>query len=119
MKIEPQRPRIEGNSAILLLTIIFLIANCGSVVYAQIAGTQDDTRVSATWQVLKYDITATLPANDSDRNLSAKAKLDIKNVSARPAGTLTLRISPSADVSTLSVNGHTTDRRHLGADKKA
>lgn len=105
MKIEPQRPRIEGNSAILLLTIIFLIANCGSVVYAQIAGTQDDTRVSATWQVLKYDITATLPANDSDRNLSAKAKLDIKNVSARPAGTLTLRISPSADVSTLSVNG--------------
>lgn len=70
---------------------------------------QDDARVSATWQVSKYDIAVTLPTNDSDRNLTAKAKLDIKNVSSRPAGTLTLRISPSAEVSAVAVNGATND----------
>src|SRR6187551_3595396 len=70
---------------------------------------QDDTRVSATWQVVKYDITATLPQSDSDRNLSARAKLDLKNVSSRPATTLTLRISPTAEVSAFTINGAPTE----------
>ena len=66
---------------------------------------QDDTRIAATWQVQKYDINATLPTSDADRSLTAKAKLDLKNVSPRPASTLTLRISPSAVISTITVNG--------------
>lgn len=70
---------------------------------------QVDTRVTATWQVARYDLTATLPQVDTDRNLSAKAKLDLKNVSASPASTLTLRISPSAEVTSVSVNGSTAD----------
>ncbi len=70
---------------------------------------QTDTRISATWQVQKYDITATLPTTDADRNLTAKAKLDLTNVSGRPASSLTLRISPSATVASVTVNGTTAD----------
>lgn len=70
---------------------------------------QVDTRPTATWQVVKYDLTATLPQVDNDRNLSAKAKLDLRNVSASPASTLTLRISPSAEITSVSVNGTTAD----------
>lgn len=70
---------------------------------------QDDTRISATWEVRKYDIAATLPQNDSDRILAVRARLDLKNVSQRPASTLTLRISPSAEIASVSVNGITTD----------
>ncbi|HEX6124340.1 MAG TPA: tetratricopeptide repeat protein [Pyrinomonadaceae bacterium] len=66
---------------------------------------QDDTRISATWQVQKYDITATLPQTEADRSLTAKARLDLKNVSTRPASTLTLRISPLAAISAVAVNG--------------
>ena len=66
---------------------------------------QDDARISATWQVAKYDITATLPQAETDRNLTAKAKLDLTNVSARPASTLTLRISSAAEVFAINVNG--------------
>lgn len=70
---------------------------------------QDDTRISATWQVQKYDISATLPQSDADRNLTVKAKLDIKNVSSRPPSTLTLRISPDATVSAVAINGANVD----------
>jgi hypothetical protein len=66
---------------------------------------QDDTRVSATWQVQKYDITATVPQSETDRNLSVKAKVDARNASSRPASTMTLRISPAADISAVTVNG--------------
>jgi hypothetical protein len=86
---------------LFILATLFLYSLC--------AQAQDDTRVSATWQVVKYDITATVPQSDTDRNLSARAKLDLKNVSPRPASTLTLRISPSAEVSSFSINGTATE----------
>ncbi|MEO8043204.1 MAG: hypothetical protein ABI646_11380 [Acidobacteriota bacterium] len=86
----------------LLLTVTLLS-------FTALLRAQDDARVSATWQVVKYDISATLPQNESDRNLTAKAKLDLRNVSVRPASTLTLRISPSAAVTAVSVNGTTAD----------
>ena len=71
--------------------------------------TQDDTRPSATWQVQKYDISVTLPQAEADRNLTAKAKLDVRNVSGRPASTLTLRIGSAADVTSVNVGGAATD----------
>ena len=70
---------------------------------------QDDTRPSATWQVQKYDINATLPQAEADRNLAVKAKLDLKNISARPASSLTLRIASAAEVSSVNVNGSQID----------
>lgn len=84
--------------------VIFLAAISVGRIFAQ-----DDTRPTATWQVVKYDITATLPQSDTDRNLTSKAKLDLKNVSARPASTLTLRISPTAVVSAVTINGAPVD----------
>ena len=70
---------------------------------------QDDTRVSATWQVQKYDIAVTVPQTDTDRNVNIKAKVDARNASARPASTMTLRISPSADISAVTVNGTSSE----------
>ncbi|HVQ56015.1 MAG TPA: hypothetical protein VMS29_04610 [Pyrinomonadaceae bacterium] len=87
--------RITRSLTLALLFITFVLA----------ASAQDDTRLAATWQVQKYDINANLPTNDTDRSLTVKAKLDLKNVSPRPASTLTLRISPNAVVSAITLNG--------------
>lgn len=62
-----------------------------------------------TWQVQKYDITATLPQTETDRNLTAKAVLTLKNISSSPANSLTLRISQAAEVSAVTVNGASAD----------
>ena len=59
-------------------------------------------RVAAAWQVKKYDITATLPT--ADRYLTAKAVLNLQNVGNGAGSRLTLRISPNAEVSAVTVN---------------
>src|SRR5690606_9070108 len=82
----------------ILLIFIFVTAS-----FAQ------DNRISATWQVEKYDITATLPANDTDRAMNVQAVLTLKNISSSAARTATLRISPSAEITTGKVNGATAD----------
>ena len=63
---------------------------------------------TATWQVQKYDLDVTLP-QDSTRSVAVRAVLNLKNISASPAGTLTLRISPSAEVSSLKINDSNAD----------
>ena len=70
---------------------------------------QTEPRIAATWQVQKYDINATLPQADADRNLVVKAKVDVKNVSGQPASTLTLRIGAGADVTAVTINGASVD----------
>lgn len=87
-------------------TIIFalLLFTLHSVAFAQ-----DENRAAATWQVQKYDIAATLPTNETDRNLTVKAVLTLKNVSSRPATTLTLRISPNAEISAVKINDAAAD----------
>ncbi|MEP6849733.1 MAG: tetratricopeptide repeat protein [Acidobacteriota bacterium] len=72
---------------------------------------QDTTTAaaSATWQVQKYDINVTVPQNGADRSMTVKAVLTLKNVSNGQAGTVTLRISPSAEISAVSVGGATAD----------
>ncbi len=77
--------------------------------FVSLAGGQDDTRPSATWQVQKYDIAATLPQVETERSMTVKAKLDLKNVSPRPAATLTLRIGSAAEVTAVSVVGASAD----------
>lgn len=86
----------------IVLTLLFLIFTIS--IFAQ-----DDSRSLLTWQVQKYDITATLPQTDADRNLTAKAVLNLKNISSSPASSLTLRISQSATVSAITVNGAAVD----------
>jgi tetratricopeptide (TPR) repeat protein len=92
----------DGLRAFLFaLTLI----GCSVVIFGQ----TEDSRVSATWKVQKYDIVATLPQSEADRSLLVKAKVEAANVSSRPASTMTLRISPNANVSGVSVNGTSTD----------
>lgn len=69
---------------------------------------QDPVRTAQTWSVQKYDIEATMPA-DSSRAVPVKAVLTLKNVSTRPASTLTLRISPSADITAVRLNEAVSD----------
>jgi len=70
---------------------------------------QDTTAASATWQVQKYDINAALPQGETDRVLTVKAILTLRNVSNAPASTLTLRISPAAEISGVNVGGSTAE----------
>jgi tetratricopeptide (TPR) repeat protein len=70
---------------------------------------QTDNRASKTWEVQKYDITATVPAAETDRFLDVRAALNLKNASTSAASSLTLRISPSAEVSAVKINGATAD----------
>jgi len=65
---------------------------------------QTETVVSRTWEVQKYDITATLPSAETDRFLTVKAILTLKNVSSAAASRLTLRISDKAEIADVKVN---------------
>lgn len=78
-------------------------------VFAFSVSAQDESRASKTWEVQKYDVNATLPLSETDRNITVKAVLNVKNVSNKPASTLTLRISPNAEVATVKINDATTD----------
>jgi hypothetical protein len=88
----------------LVPLIIILISTSSVRLFAQ-----DDTRATATWQVQKYDIVVTLPSSDTDRSITSKANLTVKNVSSAPATTLTLRISPNAEITAVSVGGATAE----------
>src|SRR5690606_15738639 len=97
---KPQRRRVAENRSFSIAALAAIVFVCQGAAIAQ-----TDTRVSATWKVQQYDITATMPTSDADRNLTAKAQLNLKNVSSRPATTLTLRISTAAQVSAVALNG--------------
>ncbi|MGQ0542158.1 MAG: hypothetical protein ACT4O9_09965 [Blastocatellia bacterium] len=104
MKNRPQRRKDAKMKLLRILAFAFLIF---TFIFSAFA--QDDTRISATWQVQKYDINATLPTLESDRNLTVKAKIDLKNVSSKPASSLTFRISPNATVSAVTINNSPAD----------
>jgi tetratricopeptide (TPR) repeat protein len=78
-------------------------------IITSIATAQDENRASKTWEVKKYDIVATLPQTETDRNMVVKAMLSLKNTSGAAASTLTLRINQNADVSAVKVNDATAD----------
>jgi tetratricopeptide (TPR) repeat protein len=83
--------------AFLLFTFTFAVSG------------QTDNRASKTWEVQKYDITATLPTAETDRFLNVKAALNLRNASSSPVSSLTLRISPSAEVIGVKSNNATAD----------
>ncbi len=66
-------------------------------------------RASRTWEVRRYSIQAVLPDSDADRGVGVLATLELSNVSQSPASSLTLRISPTAEVSEVSVGGVRSD----------
>ncbi|MFN6964864.1 MAG: tetratricopeptide repeat protein [Pyrinomonadaceae bacterium] len=91
---------MKSKFLILLLCAMALFAGRGKA--------QDDARVAvpnATWQVLKYDLSVTLPTAETDRGIPIKATLSLKNVSAEPAQALTLRIAQSVEITSVTFNG--------------
>ncbi|HXH68896.1 MAG TPA: tetratricopeptide repeat protein [Pyrinomonadaceae bacterium] len=88
----------------LTIKFVFLLLAFSFSVFAQ-----DESRVSKTWEVQRYNITATLPQSETDRHLTVKAILNLKNVSGNAGSRLTLRISPSAEVSAVKVNDAVAD----------
>ncbi len=76
-----------------------------------------------TWEVVKYDLTATLPQNyAADRDLDVKATLKVKNIKTRSYSKLTMRVSDQAKVSAVQVNGTAADfsngEEKIGGDRK-
>ncbi len=90
------------NRSILVVAILALLSG--------LAAAQDTTgrTALATWQVQRYDIDVTLPA-DAGRTITAKAIVTAKNVSGRPATSLTLRIASSAEVTAIKINDAVAD----------
>jgi hypothetical protein len=84
-------------STIIFGLILFIFSS--SAVSAQ-----DEARAAAAWQVKSYDISATLPQNAADRNLSVKALLSMQNVGNAPGARVTLRIGSGAEVAAVKVN---------------
>jgi len=70
---------------------------------------QSETRSSKTWEVRNYDISVTLPTAESDRFIAIRAGLALQNVSPATASSLTLRISPNAEVSGVKIGGNAAD----------
>lgn len=70
---------------------------------------QDAGRVAPpTWRVQKYDLDVTPPA-EGTRSVSVRAVLRLKNVSGKPVTTLTLRLSPAAEVTAVRINDASAD----------
>ncbi len=92
------------NKIQTFITLFFLLN-----VFTLYTFAQDEIRASKTWEVQKYDITATLPQIETDRYLSVKAVLNLKNVGNTAASRLTLRISKSAEVSAVKINEAATE----------
>lgn len=65
---------------------------------------------SAAWQVTKFDITATVPPA-GERALTARALLTIRNIGRGAGSSLTLRISPKAEIKAAAANEATATFR--------
>ncbi len=84
--------------------MIFIALVSGLTVAAQ-----TDSRASKTWEVSKYDISVALPAAESDRFVTIKAVLSLRNVSAAAANSLSLRISRNAEITGIKIGTGTVD----------
>jgi Tfp pilus assembly protein PilF len=73
-------------------------------IFAVSVHSQDESRASKVWSVQKYDLTASLPQSEADRYLNVRANLSLKNVGSGASSRLTLRISPSAEISAVKIN---------------
>jgi TolA-binding protein len=78
---------------------------------------QDDGRATVVWQVARNDVTATLPTAVTDRNLTAKAVITLKNVGRAAGNTVTFRINPKAEVIAVKVGNGAADFRKIADDK--
>ncbi|MBK7704789.1 MAG: hypothetical protein IPJ30_03165 [Acidobacteria bacterium] len=90
----------------LLSLVLFVLAVS---FFGAIGFAQTDTRASKTWEVAKYDLSVSLPSAETDRFVSARAKLTLRNVSTAVASSLSLRISPAAEISAVKIGAGAVD----------
>ncbi len=114
MRIEPilrLSACLKTNCSMFLFALLF-----GGVVtlYTQ----TPETRIAATWQVVRYDIEVTLPQTATERSVTSRARLEVRNIAGQPATSLTLRINQNAQVSSVRINdssvGFTKGEERLG-----
>lgn len=86
-----------------LIAALFVFSAVG------VFGQPQTSRISATWQVMRYDIAATLPQGERDRVIPMRATLELRNISDRPASSLTLRLSPNAEITSVTINGSSVE----------
>lgn len=86
------------------LTLSFVSLLC----FNSVAQGQDEP--TAAWQVTRFDITATVPP-PSDRALTARALLSVRNVGRGMGTSITLRINPKAEIRTATAGDATTTFR--------
>ncbi|HUF02982.1 MAG TPA: tetratricopeptide repeat protein [Aridibacter sp.] len=93
---------ISRNVSSLVL-FLFIFGGFASVTLGQ-------GRIALTWEVVRYDITATLPDDfRANRDLDVAATITLKNVRSSAFSRLTLRISDQAQVDSVTANGTATD----------
>jgi hypothetical protein len=85
-----------------ILLLLFIFSNFVLFANAQ-------TVTTASWKVLRYDISATVPQNE--RGLNVRATVSAKNVGTASGTTMTLRLSPQAEVKTAKANESETTFR--------
>jgi hypothetical protein len=86
----------------LLLSFVSLIYST-SLVFAQ-------DEPTAAWQVTRFDITVSVPAA-TERALTARALLTVRNIGRGAGSSLTLRINPKAEIKASSVGEATATFR--------
>lgn len=82
------------------------------------ARAQEEAR--AVWQVLRFDVTATVPAATTmatERALTARASISAKNVGAGAGRTLTLRLNSAAEIKAATV-GEATAQHYARAESR-
>jgi tetratricopeptide (TPR) repeat protein len=70
---------------------------------------QAQAEPTAAWQVVRYDITASAPG--SERNLTARALLTVRNIGRGSGPRITLRINPKAEIKAATANDATASFR--------
>jgi tetratricopeptide (TPR) repeat protein len=81
---------------------LFLILSLLPISLTPAIKAQDEPTASAAWQITKFDITVNAPT--TERVLAARAILTARNVGRGTGSTLSLRISPKAEVKSVTVN---------------
>lgn len=76
-----------------------------------------DATATAAWQVTKYDILATLPTAPNERNLTATATLNLRNIGRGAGATVTLRINQKAEIISTKANSAPANFRKSLEDK--
>src|SRR5438270_2031139 len=86
-----------------IIRTFLILSLCSLVFSTSITRAQDEA--SAAWQVTKFDITAN--ASPNERAITAHALLAARNVGRGDGSTFSLRISPKAEIKSVTINDAT------------